>query len=345
MYKKVFKAQLSDQRRTKFTSAHAAAKAICDGASLFILSKAAVCFGTDQLARLLGPDCELRGPTSDELTSFTSEAEFYLNLAAECAWDGVECRSTLCAAYYAELVNLLGPVGIGAVGRLMKLRADLLQRGAGWNDPRGNLPPPDLGGRDDDLGPCLLEVRSLWLLLHFVAAACSKQCTHAAQTCVTVAPRDVPARFTTTYCLDCGRACSCACQEEDMDKEKLLARAFTRCRDALNTAQLAETLRLDIALRLLHKWKWVGFALPKGFPDRVQLIYNSTRAGLREDREVRRHRTAEQVRSSTCVCPSCQVLLQACPLAGQAAPCPSSQGMQLQLCGAKQHCLKPGLHG
>ena len=130
-----------------------------------------------------------------------------------------------------------------------------------------------------------------------------------------------------------------------MDKEKLLLRAFTRCLEAQKTAQLAETLRLRIALHLLSESGWVGYALPKGFRDRVQLIYNSVRVGLREEREVRRHRTAEQVRSSTCVCPSCKVLLQACPLAGQAASCPSSQVMQLQLCGAEQHCLKLGLHG
>lgn len=182
VYCKVFTHQLSDNRRSNFKAARAAAKNDCDGASLFILSKAALCFGTDQLVRTLGPGAELREPTSDELISFTNEADFYLNLAAECAWDGAECRSALCAAYYAELITLLGPVGIKAGERLKKLQGALIGRDAQWKDPRDDRPSAEAGVRDD-LGPCLLEVRSLWLLLQNVAAAWSEhwRCAHMKQ--------------------------------------------------------------------------------------------------------------------------------------------------------------------
>ena len=164
VYRKVFKAQLSENRRSNFKAARATAKAACDGASLFVLSKAAVCFGTDQLARLLGPDTELRDPTSDELASYTNEAELYLSLAAECAWDGAECGSALCAAYYVELIILLGPVDTKAVERLKELRGELMRDGTRWSsEPNRDLLQQTAAIRDDDLGPCLMEVRSLWV--------------------------------------------------------------------------------------------------------------------------------------------------------------------------------------
>lgn len=127
-----------------------------------------------------------------------------------------------------------------------------------------------------------------------------------------------------------------------MDKEELLIRAFARCLEALKNAPLAETLSLRKAAHLLNKSGWISYALPKGFRDRVQRIYTSMRAGVREDREVRRLRTAEQVRSTAWLCPSASVLPQACRVAGQGPPCFASQPMQLQLCGVEQTCLEHG---
>ena len=135
-----------------------------------------------------------------------------------------------------------------------------------------------------------------------------------------IALRDVTALLTGNYCLDCGRARLCACQEQDVDKEKLLTAAILRCPDALRVAQVFGTWSLRVAFRLLNESKWIGYALPTGFMDRVQHIYNVTRTGGREERDVRRLRTAEQVRSSACVCPSVNVLLQACRVAGSGTP-------------------------
>ncbi|KAK9830628.1 hypothetical protein WJX81_006901 [Elliptochloris bilobata] len=70
---------------------------------------------------------------------------------------GVEASSALCAAYYVEVVTLVGEQR--ARSRLARL-SEALKHVEAWSDPRDDL-PAESGAKDDERLPCPLELRAL----------------------------------------------------------------------------------------------------------------------------------------------------------------------------------------
>ena len=207
VYCKIFKPQQPDKRIKEFINAHKAAKDACDGASLYVLCKAALLYGMDQVVRLYAGLGEKQWKlTSSEQLQAADEARRYLRLAAEFAWDGANCGSALCAVYYVEVISLVGRVdGKEAESRLMQLEKALMppvSHQAAWSDPRADLPPALSGAKDDDRGPSMFEelvsVRGLWLVWRLTrqTAATSIASVYQAQACVAALGRCQPSSST-----------------------------------------------------------------------------------------------------------------------------------------------------
>ena len=175
IYRNVLKQQVHN-KLGDFVSALNAAKDAGDLASIFMLSKAALVCGTDQLVRLMGEKQREYNPAEHRV--LIVEAHGYLGLAAACALAGAKRGSALCAAYYIDVIGLVGPMDSEkAAASLAELsKAMMLPRQ--WSDPRVDLPDLSSGAAGDKPGPCLLEemvaVRGLCLLSQSVLADRSK---------------------------------------------------------------------------------------------------------------------------------------------------------------------------
>ena len=158
----IAKAQRFNDRVIATCSALEAARAACSGAALYIVSRAVLAFGVDQLALLFA----VPGAGTD--ARLAAEARGCLTLAAVSAWAGAECRSALCALLYVEINHLVGPVdGAPTKTRLAGLVKTLLLHGE-WEDPRAELQAATSGAKDNKRSPSSLEemvlVRALRLL-------------------------------------------------------------------------------------------------------------------------------------------------------------------------------------
>ena len=168
VYRKILKAQHSMKRRKEFCSAMAAADNAKDGASLLLLSKAALVYGTDQLVRALaGPRGRLGKLLAGDTYYYAGEAKVFLNLAANCGPLGMQYRLALCAVYNVEVIGLVGPAGIQkAELHLRELTETLLLPDRG-SDPSAELPPADPGAVDGERGASefeeMVSVRGLWV--------------------------------------------------------------------------------------------------------------------------------------------------------------------------------------
>ena len=159
LYRNTLKEKSFEKRITALHRASKLARDAGDWASLMQISKAALLFGIDQLVRLLaGPGAEQRGVSLSEIMMLADSAKHFFRLAVDLALCGAVKFSTICAAFYAEIVGLVGPAGTQDAALWLAKLAGALRRSNLWSEPSADLPPADSGALDSDLGPSPLEL-------------------------------------------------------------------------------------------------------------------------------------------------------------------------------------------